>query len=362
MTKPVLLIGPLAQAAVCDALDLSGDALTVPGQLLGADRRGLARDDWPVYRPADGQITAKAVLPSAALRRFAAVMGLSELQIGGHVALGAVERQMDGQADGPWQAGDQADLLAALAGMILDEPEDHAPDSIAARLPMMGVWASSCLRAATGPLSGGNIVAARGPDDIRITRREQPYAGYFAIRKWQLTHRTHEGGMTPPMTREGFVSGDAVVVLPYDPVRDRVLVIEQFRFVPVLRGDPQPWLLEPIAGRVDAGETVEVAALREAREEAALQIDRLIPGIHHYPSPGALGEFLYMFVGIADLPDNVTGVHGLDSEAEDIRGHLMSRRDLHDMVMAGQITNGPLSMLSLWLENRPDLTGSEPSG
>ena len=356
MTNPVLLIGPLAEPAVCDALGVRGEVLTLPGSLSGADRHGLQRGDWPVYGAGNGQIAARRVEPNAQLHRFAAVMGLHEIRIDGQPALGAC----DGRADGVWTADQRGDLLAELARMILAEPADLAADRIAARLPMMGVWASSCLRAAAGPRSGGDVVAPRGPDDIRVSHDEQPYAGYFAIRKWQLTHRTHDGGMTQPMTREGFVSGDAVVVLPYDPVRDRVLVIEQFRLAPALRQDPQPWLLEPIAGRVDAGETVETAALREAREEAALQIDRLIPGIHHYPSPGALGEFLYMFVGLADLPDDVTGVHGLDSEAEDIRGHLLSRQQLRDMVMAGQITNGPLSMLSLWLENRPDLIAGEP--
>lgn len=155
------------------------------------------------------------------------------------------------------------------------------------------------------------------------------------------------------MTRAGFVMGDAVVLLPWDPRRDRVLLVEQFRFAPAMRRDPQPWLLETIAGRIDAGETPQQAARREAVEEAGLHITGdLIPAIYHYPSPGAVGEFLYLFLAQADLPDGIAGIHGLDSEAEDIRGVLMPRAQLSQMVADGQITNGPLAMMSLWLDGQ----------
>ena len=79
---------------------------------------------------------------------------------------------------------------------------------------------------------------------------------------------------------------------------------------------------------------------------------RLFPAIHHYPSPGVLGEYLYLYVGIADLPDGIEGVHGLEAEAEDIRGHLTSRAELTRMAMSGQVKNGPLAMIALWLELR----------
>nr|WP_241865547.1 NUDIX domain-containing protein [Paracoccus salsus] len=227
---------------------------------------------------------------------------------------------------------------------------------------MIGVWADSRLRAAAGTRSGGHLVAARAPGDVRRLERREPYAGFFAVELWDLAHRTHEGGFTPVVTREGFVMGDAVVVLPWDPARDRLLVIEQFRFAPALRHDPQPWLLEPIAGRVDAGESVQQAARREAMEEAGLRLGRLFPAVHHYPSPGAVTEFLYLYVGIADLPDDSAGVHGLDGETEDIRGHLIDRADLARMVHDGQVTNGPLAMLSLWLDRKKDDLLAELAG
>ena len=70
-----------------------------------------------------------------------------------------------------------------------------------------------------------------------------------------------------PVTRAAFVSGDAVTVLPYDPLRDRVLVVEQFRAGPQARGDAQAWQMEAIAGRIDPGETPEASGAAARRRK-----------------------------------------------------------------------------------------------
>lgn len=332
-------------------LEAAGPAIGLEGVLAGGQRAGIEAGAWPAIRPAPGrQISAVPIRHGPSLWRYAAVMGLTVQDHPQGPVMGVQARAGDG-AEWP-QPGWRADLAAAIAAEILAAPARLDPTAIAARLPMIGVWADSRLRGAAGPKSGGAIVSRRSPGDLRCHHRREPFSGYFAVDVWDLSHRTHGGGFTPEVTREAFVMGDAVVVLPWDPVRDRVLLIEQFRFGPALRRDPQPWLLEPVAGRVDAGETVEDAARREAQEEADLTLGRLFPAVHHYPSPGAVTEYLYLYVGIADLPDGSEGVHGLDEEAEDIRGHLLSRADLLAMVDAGEITNGPLAMLALWLDRQ----------
>ena len=146
--------------------------------------------------------------------------------------------------------------------------------------------------------------------------------------------------------------GDAAVVLPYDPFRDRVLLIEQFRMGPYGRGDPQPWLLEAIAGRIDGAETPEDAARREAREEAGLELRDLLPASNYYPSPGAKAEFLYTYIGLANLPDGIAGIGGAQGENEDIRAHVVSFDVLMDLVASGEITAGPLVLLAHWLAAR----------
>ncbi|MFT7310014.1 MAG: ADP-ribose pyrophosphatase [Paracoccaceae bacterium] len=190
------------------------------------------------------------------------------------------------------------------------------------------------------------------PDDITLERLDTPYAHFFAVEEYHLRHRRFDGTMGTVIERAVFVQSDAVVMLPYDPLRDRVLVIEQFRVGAFGRGDPQPWSIEAIAGRIDGGETPEQAARREALEEAGLSLNALVPIGNYYPSPGAVTEYLYTFIGLADLPDTAAGLGGLASEDEDIRAHVMSFDAFMAMVDHGEAGNGPLVLAALQLARR----------
>ncbi len=228
--------------------------------------------------------------------------------------------------------------------------EGTDPGRIQARYPMMLARAGSRLRAETKAVP--RVRRAAEPGDIEAQRHAQPYQNYFAVEEYDLRFRRFDGSMSAVVNRAVFVSADASVVLPYDPARDRVLLIEQFRMGPHARGDREPWLLEAIAGRIDGGETPEEAAHREAQEEAGLTLRALLPATHYYPSPSAKSEFLYNYVGLADLPDGVAGIGGLPGEAEDIRAHLMPFDELLDLVESGEVTAGPLVLLTYWLALR----------
>ena len=199
--------------------------------------------------------------------------------------------------------------------------------------------ASSRIRAQDAGLAD---TVRTGAGAVNVEATTLPYLGYFAVRESRMTYQRFDGSQSLPIHRSGFLMGDAVTVLPYDPVRDRILVIEQFRYGPWLRDDRNPWTLEPIAGRIDAGETPEEAARREAVEEAHLTLGRLILVGQYYPSPGAISEYLYSYVAICDLPDDCAVFGGLAEEVEDIKSHLLGFEQLMALVATPEASNGPL--------------------
>lgn len=193
-----------------------------------------------------------------------------------------------------------------------------------------------------------------GRDAVEIVDRQHPYENFFAIEETQVRFRRFDGITSDPVHRAVFRVADAVTVLPYDPVRDRILLIEQLRFGALVQGDPSPWLLEPIAGLIDAGETAETTARREAVEEAGLDLGALHFISRYYPSPGGLAQTLLSYVGIADLPDYVTGTGGHPGEGEDILSHVVPFDLACRMLEEGDMVNAPLIISMQWLMRNRD--------
>jgi len=175
------------------------------------------------------------------------------------------------------------------------------------------------------------------------------YEGFFSVEEHDLTYQKFNKEQSNVVTRSTLVSSDAVIVLPYDPVNDRILLIEQFRAGPYVKGDQNPWVLEPIAGLIDEGETPESAGIREAQEEAHLEIKKLELVAQSYPSPGVSTEFFHQYVGIVKLPKSTNLIAGLSSENEDIRSHIFEYPQFSDMIASGKIKVGPAILLGLWV-------------
>ncbi len=261
----------------------------------------------------------------------------------------------------PWRLADWAarwgDIATAAAEDVMALMGRADAAAVGRRRQAMLVRAATRLRAQAEPAPTARRHRA-APDDVRLLDRRQPYAAFFAVEEYDLTHRRFDGSMADPVSRAVFISGDAVTVLPYDPARDRVLLIEQIRIGPLGRGDPQPWQLEAIAGRIDPGETPEQAARREAQEEAGITLGPFRHVAAYYPSPGAKAEWLTSYVALTDLPDGIAGPGGKPEEAEDIRGHLLAWDEVEALVASGEINNAPLLVTLLWLRHeRPRLRG-----
>lgn len=188
--------------------------------------------------------------------------------------------------------------------------------------------------------------------DAEILKREKLYQGFFRAEKITLKHKLFAGGWSNSMTREMLYRGPAVGVLLYDPVGDRVALVEQFR-VGALNEPAGPWCLEVVAGMVEEGESPEAVAHRELEEEAGVS-GVILEYIGNYlSSPGGCDEKLHMYCGMVDL-EGVGGIHGLDEENEDIKVHILTCEEVFAGLYTGRCNN-PAALITLqWLQLNRD--------
>jgi nudix-type nucleoside diphosphatase (YffH/AdpP family) len=257
----------------------------------------------------------------------------------------------------PWPAAPEREWrahLAEAAGEAMSQFGRRSAAETAALIQGISYRALARVRgsAETGPVRRRAGLAAAG--DVEPLALARPYARYFGVEEHRLRHRRFDGRMSGPMGRAVFTSGDAVTVLPFDPRRRLVLLIEQFRAGPHARRDPHPWCLEAVAGRCDAGEGPEATARREALEEAGLRLGRMERAAGYYTSPGTMAEHITAFVGEAALDPALGGVFGLPEEDEDIRVLVVPLVEAMELVAAGEVNNGPLLVSLLWLARQAD--------
>lgn len=192
-------------------------------------------------------------------------------------------------------------------------------------------------------------------EDVRINRADQVYNGFFKIRKFELQHRLFAGGWSEPFTRELFVRGEAAAVFLYDPAKDKVVMIEQFRIGAI--EEVSPWLTEIVAGVIEEGETPRDVVVRETEEEAGCQIKDLVQITRYFPSAGGSSEAVHLFCGLIDS-DGVSGVHGKPCENEDIRVVAMDFDEAFQMISTGEIRDAASIIALQWLMINRDIEGN----
>lgn len=187
-----------------------------------------------------------------------------------------------------------------------------------------------------------------GKQDVEMISQKPLYQGFFRLNQYRFKHRLFNGQMSGEVVREIFERGHAGVLLPYDVLRDNVVLIEQIRIASI-ETSQTPWLLELVAGMVEPGEDIEQVVRREAQEEADISVGRCKPVLSYLASPGGTSERLSIMVGEVDS-STAKGVHGLAEENEDIRVHVVSREQAYRWVEEGVIDNAASIIAIQWLQ------------
>ncbi|MCW8330356.1 ADP-ribose diphosphatase [Photobacterium sp. SDRW27] len=197
-------------------------------------------------------------------------------------------------------------------------------------------------------LPESSVLDVYSKNDVEVLSIDTLYQGYFSMMKYRFRHKLFAGGWSEPLEREMFERGHAAALLPYDPVEDKVVLVEQFR-VGAMAADCTPWQLEIVAGIIEPNETPEDVVCREAVEEAGVEVTQLNKITRYLSSSGGCSETLDIFVGRVDS-SKAHGIHGLIDEGEDIRVHVVSRQEAYQWVESGKIENAASIIALQWLQ------------
>ncbi|NOQ65218.1 MAG: NUDIX domain-containing protein [Methyloprofundus sp.] len=186
--------------------------------------------------------------------------------------------------------------------------------------------------------------------EFKVIKKEPMYQGFFSLNRYQLQHTLFAGGWSEVLTRELFQRGNCVAVLLYDPDADKLVIIEQFRMGPMTQPEvkEKAWLLEIVAGAIETGETAEAVAFRESEEEAGCVVQEMHLINEFYTSPGGASERISLFYGRINAAE-IGGIHGLDSEDEDILVSTVSFAEAYAMIEDGRIESAIPIIAIQWL-------------
>jgi len=126
-------------------------------------------------------------------------------------------------------------------------------------------------------------------------------------------------------TRDMIAHSGSVVVMP---VLDagKIVLIRQYRYA------ARQYLWELVAGRIDPGENVKQAAVRELIEETGLRAKKMRQFLEFWPSPGFLEEKMFVL-----LAQGVTQGEAHPEEDERIEAKAFSRAELKKMLQNGTL-------------------------
>jgi len=181
-------------------------------------------------------------------------------------------------------------------------------------------------------------------------------AGAFRpYERFRLT-LTHSDGSRAVQQRDIVRGGTVVGVLAYDPGRDAVVLIRQFR-LPAHLATGRGEMVEVVAGIVEKDEEPEATALRECAEEIGVVPRRLIPMVRFLPTPGVTDELVILYLGLVDAAD-VPERAGAPEEGEATFPFVVPAAEALNAMETGAFSNGLAIIALQWLAlNRPGLAG-----
>ena len=180
----------------------------------------------------------------------------------------------------------------------------------------------------------------------KLNNKKLLYEGFFKLHEINFIHKKHNGDWSQQVKREIFSGSHVSTVLPYDPIKKKILLLKQFRAGLIKRKD-DPIMLEIVAGMIDDGESPLEAAKRECIEETGCPVKKISRIKSYYPAPGSSESFYHLFLAEVDSFEGEK-IFGQENENEDI---LVKSYPIHEvklMLQENKIVNGVTLIALQW--------------
>ncbi|MDC6448503.1 NUDIX domain-containing protein [Alphaproteobacteria bacterium] len=178
----------------------------------------------------------------------------------------------------------------------------------------------------------------------KIISKENLYSGFFNLNKYKFIHQKHDGNWTGKVEREVFGGAQVSGLIPYDPIKKEILLIQQFR-AGILNSYDEDYLYEIVAGIIDKNEKPIETAERECLEETGCNLKKIIPIQSFFPAPGSSESYYHLFLGEINSFSGER-IMGLESENENILVKAFKVDQVKKMLKEKIIKNG-LTLVAL---------------
>jgi ADP-ribose pyrophosphatase len=183
--------------------------------------------------------------------------------------------------------------------------------------------------------------------EVELLGRVICHSGFLTLASYRLRHSLYGGGCSGVCERECLEAPNAAAVMLYDPIRDQVVMVEQFR-VGALGLGRGAWLVEPAGGVIAAECDPAQAGLREVHEETGCPAWGIESIASFYVSPGFTTQRLHLFCALTDA-SAAAGHHGISAEGEDTRVIVLEADHAIAGIGGGRMDTMPAIMALQWL-------------
>ena len=182
--------------------------------------------------------------------------------------------------------------------------------------------------------------------DFKINKKITHHDGFFKLYEINFDHKKHNGEWSTNVTREIFSGAHVSTVIPYDPIKKKILLLKQFR-AGLLKRNYNPLVTEIVAGIIDKGETPQETARRECFEETGCKVKKLVDIYSYYPAPGSSESYYHLFLAEIEAFEGEK-IFGLDNENEDILVKSYSIEEVKSLLKNKEIINGVTLLALQW--------------